>query len=513
MGFVYMVWLLWLFVGIAIVSDIFMESIEVITAQTTVKEKYDREKQEYVEEEVKVWNETIANLTLMALGSSAPEILLNVLQAAATITESPPELGPSTIVGSAAFNLLCISGVSIIAVGDEPKKIQQVGVFAITSIASIFAYIWMLIVLRGTSQDEVEIWEAILTFVFFILLIIFAYVADRIGTSLDEAKQTEEEKEEREKEEQRKAIKTKLRKFADEYGNNAVILAGQGVKNAETAKISDQDQKKIVEHYQKYFDTDNLKEIEVPKFLKALQADSLLERFAYRNRDNAENARKFSRINSTKGQLSHETKVNEEEANKQYGFKCLHYSVTESAGHVELTVIRKNKLAADLIGVRTVDGTAKQDKDYNSIMETIQFQQHEDTHLVKVPVIDDQDWNPDLDFYVELFDTETGERLPGVDTRCQVTILDEDFPGVIGFADTEIRVGKTAKEVTVKIDRFDGSAGEITCLVSTEELGVASNSKAIGYENFLPYERTIEFGSGEKEASVTIQLLPDGPHM
>lgn len=118
MGFVYLVWLLWLFVGIAIISDIFMESIEVITAQTTLKERFDREKQEYVEDEVKVWNETIANLTLMALGSSAPEILLNVLQAASTIAESPPELGPSTIVGSAAFNLLCISGVSIIAVGD-----------------------------------------------------------------------------------------------------------------------------------------------------------------------------------------------------------------------------------------------------------------------------------------------------------------------------------------------------------------------------------------------------------
>lgn len=29
---------------------------------------------------VRVWNETIANLTLMALGSSAPEILLSVIE-------------------------------------------------------------------------------------------------------------------------------------------------------------------------------------------------------------------------------------------------------------------------------------------------------------------------------------------------------------------------------------------------------------------------------------------------
>ena len=32
MGFVYFVWLMWMFVGVAIISDIFMESIEVITS-------------------------------------------------------------------------------------------------------------------------------------------------------------------------------------------------------------------------------------------------------------------------------------------------------------------------------------------------------------------------------------------------------------------------------------------------------------------------------------------------
>ena len=29
---------------------------------------------------MRVWNDTIANLTLMALGSSAPEIILNVIE-------------------------------------------------------------------------------------------------------------------------------------------------------------------------------------------------------------------------------------------------------------------------------------------------------------------------------------------------------------------------------------------------------------------------------------------------
>jgi solute carrier family 8 (sodium/calcium exchanger) len=68
---------------------------------------------------VHVWNPTVANLSLMALGSSAPEILLNCLETIGTMEKCPGELGPSTIVGSAAFNLLVISGLSIYAVSEE----------------------------------------------------------------------------------------------------------------------------------------------------------------------------------------------------------------------------------------------------------------------------------------------------------------------------------------------------------------------------------------------------------
>ena len=53
-----------------------------------------------------VWNPTLANLTLMALGSSAPEIILNIYETLITLGGTPGELGASTIVGSAAFNFL-----------------------------------------------------------------------------------------------------------------------------------------------------------------------------------------------------------------------------------------------------------------------------------------------------------------------------------------------------------------------------------------------------------------------
>ncbi|VDN38211.1 unnamed protein product [Cylicostephanus goldi] len=49
-------------------------------------------------EEVKVWNPTVANLTLMALGSSAPEILLSIIEIIGNGFRAG-DLGPGTIVG------------------------------------------------------------------------------------------------------------------------------------------------------------------------------------------------------------------------------------------------------------------------------------------------------------------------------------------------------------------------------------------------------------------------------
>lgn len=77
-GIVFLVWLFYLFVGIGIISDIFMEAIESITAQTKLEEYWD-DNHVHVTVEIPIWNETVANLTLMALGSSAPEILLSVV--------------------------------------------------------------------------------------------------------------------------------------------------------------------------------------------------------------------------------------------------------------------------------------------------------------------------------------------------------------------------------------------------------------------------------------------------
>ena len=68
-GSLYIGALSFLFVGIAIASDIFMSSIEMITSKKRIVKFYDPEAQVMQRREVLIWNETVANLTLMALGS------------------------------------------------------------------------------------------------------------------------------------------------------------------------------------------------------------------------------------------------------------------------------------------------------------------------------------------------------------------------------------------------------------------------------------------------------------
>jgi len=174
---VYFAFLMYLFLGIYIVADIFMEAIEVITSTTKRVEVTDDQGNRGFKEEA-VWNATIANLSLMALGSSAPEILLSVLETCGKLGEEAGALGPSTIVGSAAFNLLFISAVCIPAV-DEPKKIADMGVFITTALFSLFAYLWLYICLQVTTPGYVTRVEGWLTLGFFFLLLILAFGADK----------------------------------------------------------------------------------------------------------------------------------------------------------------------------------------------------------------------------------------------------------------------------------------------------------------------------------------------
>lgn len=171
-AFLYLIGMLWVFAGAAMAADSFMCAIETITSKQKVIVDENTGEQYHV----RVWNPTVANLTLMALGSSAPEILLTLIEIVSDDFYAG-SLGPSTIVGSAAFNLLVIIAICTVAV-ILPKRIDQFGVYVLTASFSVGVYIWLLVILEYSSPDVIELWEALVTAIAFPIFVVGAYLID-----------------------------------------------------------------------------------------------------------------------------------------------------------------------------------------------------------------------------------------------------------------------------------------------------------------------------------------------
>ncbi|KAF6260126.1 Sodium/calcium exchanger protein-domain-containing protein [Scenedesmus sp. NREL 46B-D3] len=211
LAIIYLLILLYMFVGVALASDKFMNSIEVrngsssgssssggsstgasaaagaaAAAATTAAASAGRQRQSFAvprawrsavprhrggaATRVPVWNWVVANVSLMAVGSSAPEILLAVARG---------ELGPSTIVGSAAYNLLMIVAVCTVALPTGVvKHVRHLRVFITTGVVSMWAYVWMLVVYLWWTPSEVTVAEALLTLLQFGLLLVIGWAVD-----------------------------------------------------------------------------------------------------------------------------------------------------------------------------------------------------------------------------------------------------------------------------------------------------------------------------------------------
>ena len=90
------------------------------------------------------------------------------------------DLGPGTIIGSAAFNLFVITAVcNAVIPAEKVKRIHHLRVFLTTAAWSFFSYFWLCFILLWSSVGEIQVWEAVMTLVFFFLTVLTAYFADR----------------------------------------------------------------------------------------------------------------------------------------------------------------------------------------------------------------------------------------------------------------------------------------------------------------------------------------------
>lgn len=132
-----------------------------------------------------------------------------------------------------------------------------------------------------------------------------------------------------------------------------------------------------------------------------------------------------------------------ENPHPQWGFTCLHYSVSEASGSIRINV--KNKLnTAGKVRVCTIDQEARAGDDYEKVDEILEFtgQEKDGLKFITVTINDDDNWEPDEDFWVQLYEPvdgpiENAPMLIGGDTKTIVTIIDDDKPGSIAFEDSK----------------------------------------------------------------------------
>nr|XP_043611129.1 magnesium/proton exchanger [Erigeron canadensis] len=180
-AFLYFLALAYCFLGLSSITARFFRSMEHVVQQTRMVLEVDPVSNTKIVKHVRFWNYTIADITLLAFGTSFPQISLATIDAIRNIGSLyAGGLGPGTLVGSAAFDLFPIHAVCVVVPkAGELKKISDLGVWIVELFWSFWAYIWLYIILEVWSPNVITFWEALLTVLQFGLLLLHAYAQDK----------------------------------------------------------------------------------------------------------------------------------------------------------------------------------------------------------------------------------------------------------------------------------------------------------------------------------------------
>merc|ERR1712102_276034 len=534
-GLLYITLMIYLFIGVAIASDKFMESIEMITAQekeVAIKDPKTGKTQTVV---VKVWNETVANLTLMALGSSAPEIMLSVIEIWAKDFKAG-DLGPGTIVGSAAFNLFMIIGLCMYVIpDDEVRKIKHLRVFFVTATWSVFAYVWLYLILGAISYGKVESWEGILTFLFFPATVYTAFVADR-------------------------------RMFFYKYFDKKYRVQRGVIVQSEKGDIESRAQEKFNDdlddmdsalaeferNRREYINAMKRIRLENPdislidlevKAREEVMASGPKSRAYYRAQATRKMAGKEDAAKAFKKQLAAEAEAEKAALDKEEAelaatlekkddgvtrimFDPPHYTVMESVGTFEVTVVREGGDLNQTVQVdyKTEDGSASSEGDYIEAIGTLTFGPGETQKHVTLEVLDDDVFEEDEHFYIRISNlrrkdgrafkevevtADDGSRSQqascqlGTPHMATIMILDDDHGGIFGFDDSQAEIVESVGTYELEVKRISGARGKVAIPYNTEE-GTAKDG-----EHYEAQEGELIFCNEETEKTIEIPIMDE----
>lgn len=495
-AFVYLIALLWCFMGIAIVADVFMCAIETITSKTKeVKVPKQDNPSEMDVVEIRVWNDTVANLTLMALGSSAPEILLAIIEIVILNKFEAGKLGPSTIVGSAAFNLLVITGVCVMSIPThEQRRIKAIKVFAVTASFSMLAYIWLYLALSAITPDVIDLWEAILTFLLFPILVVVAYIADKEYCC--PGKVQPQDPGVLELAEGAKTLSTpthdpEVESFIKEVSRNpdlseddAAMLVAAHIKSRQPKNYG-------------YYRVGAIRDLGGSHKLRPKMDPKL--RVIYEELSEVG----FSSSGAT-AIMSHALAGKVQPARVE--FAAPEFAVLESDKIVKIGVKRSGntKITAS-VNYETINGTAMAGSDYEAKRDVLVFQPGENLKHINITIIDDNEWEENEVFFLKLarFDYKDDTVEIGEQSITEVTIINDDEPGTFSLENPSFVIKESIGKAYIKVNRTQGTDGRVEVTWKT------TDQTAVNGKDYHGGSGTLVFEHGEQAKSIAIDIIDD----
>ena len=198
----------------------------------------------------------------------------------------------------------------------------------------------------------------------------------------------------------------------------------------------------------------------------------------------------------------------------------------ENEGSVALVVERIGCLDREVtVDYCTEDETATAGEDYGElgstepVKGTLVFPPDVTEQIITVPIIDDNQWEPDETFLIQLRNAQFSGKMDG-DTvtepvctlrtgmdKCVVTIIDDDEPGVLGFFDKrEYVVAENCGQVELQVVRKDGADGTVTVHYETIAGGDQEGAAVEGVD-FKTSSGTIVFNHQELSQTIPVEII------
>ena len=369
-----------------------------------------------------------------------------------------------------------------------------------TLLFSLWAYLWMWLVLTQFSENVVEIWEALVTLLFMVLLLISAYSQDKswFGIFSSAAKQKVKP------EEHLIGIVGKHGEHHQfRHGRISSFFELEGHKD-ELANILKSNMQKSNSFDKKQFAYDAMKHITNMNRMSPMRYRMDAIRYITGGKRVAPDLKAattsmLGEYNSKLDLVPH-TKP-EQEIKYGFCFSSCHYSVHENEGKAVVSVIRNEKLdMAASISYETSNGLATAGQDYEYTSGVLKFEPNETTKIIEIPIIDDNVYEPDESFYIAIKAPLTNGTI-GETNIAEVTIIDDDSPGIFSFSNGGVIVKETDSNAKVEVTRSAGIDGKVQIKYSTKDISAKASVDYHGSVGIL------NFNHGEKEKIIELPLI------